>query len=59
MTNIDVELAEATVEEDRVKVKNMIQETYSFDAVNAAVKRSMKSWCTTMFNEYLTQFVVD
>lgn len=57
LTNIDVERAEATVKDDETRVKQIIQESYSFDGVNTAVKRSMKYWCTQMFSEYLTQFV--
>ena len=49
LTQIDVEHARASVPEDEVKVKALIQLHSSFSEVNKAVRDTMGKWCGEAF----------
>ena len=53
LTQIDVEHARASVREDEVKLRALIQHHSSFDEVNKTVGDSMVKWCDKAFAAFL------
>ena len=53
LTQIDVEHARASVPEDEVKLRALIQQHSSFDEVNKTVEDSMVKWCDKAFAAFL------
>ena len=56
LSKIDAEIAEASVEQDAVTVKNQIRSTVGFDAVNTSVKGSMLKWCGNVFQSLIQRW---